>query len=184
MTRAETFIRLLLRRPFWAAVNVSTPYAHLMTPRSAAFPSPRAFLPPKGRSHTNSSAALPPRGGSYKLQAGRSLGGSCQAQEPLAPSAGSRASTFATMRSQRAPANANTSPVARSISRASASRSSARALKRRVRTVAGEIDRHSAISSMLMSSTSRMTKTVRNELGSSSIRRSRMRRGLGTDRTG
>ena len=53
---------------------------------------------------------------------------------------GSLASTPATMRSQRAPANAKTSPVAMSTSRATDSRSSARARKRRVRTVAEGID--------------------------------------------
>ena len=62
------------------------------------------------------------------------------------------------------------SAVAASRSRASASRSSARARNRRVRTVAAGMARHSAVSCTLMSSTSRMTKTVRKATGSSSIR--------------
>ena len=62
--------------------------------------------------------------------------------------------------------------VAVSMSRASASRNSARARNSRVRTVAGGMERHSAVSSTVMSSTSRITNTVRNATGSSSIRRS------------
>ena len=80
------------------------------------------------------------------------------------------------MRSHRSPAKPNTSTVAESMSRARASRSSARARKRRVRTVAAGIERHAAVSSTVMSSTSRMTKTVLKATGNASIRRSRMRR--------
>ena len=62
-----------------------------------------------------------------------------------------RASTVATMRSQRAPAKAWTSPRARSISRSSEPRSSARARKRRVRTVASGMPSAAAVSCAVIS---------------------------------
>ena len=87
-----------------------------------------------------------------------------------------RASTAATMRSQRAPAKPKTSPVAISISSASDSRNIARARNSRVRTVACGTARQAAVSSTVISSTSRITNTVRNASGSLSILRSSSRR--------
>src|SRR5262249_22141227 len=84
--------------------------------------------------------------------------------------ASSRLSTVRTMRSQRAPSKPNTPPRAESMSRSSASRSRARARNSRVRTVATGTPSASEVSRADMSSTSRITKTVRNASGSSSMR--------------
>jgi hypothetical protein len=77
--------------------------------------------------------------------------------------------TRATMRSQRSPAKPNAFSWAESNSRESDSRSSARARKKRVRTVASGIPRQAATSATSISSTARSTNTSRKASGSSSI---------------
>src|SRR5258706_13221043 len=72
------------------------------------------------------------------------------------------ASTRSVMRLQRSPANAKAWSIARSTSEDRASRSRPLARKKRVRTVATGIERLSATSSTLISSTARSTNTVRN----------------------
>ena len=93
------------------------------------------------------------------------------------PGRGRAASTPATMRSQRVAGESEDVDRRRCPCLARAPRAAARARGRggcgRSRR---ESTRHAAVSSTVMSSTSRMTKTVRNATGSSSIRRSSMRR--------
>ena len=100
----------------------------------------------------------------------------CSGSENVPVLAASFASTPATMRSQRAPANENASPIARSTSRDKPSRSRPRARKKRVRTVASGMSSAAATSSTLNSSTARSMNTVRNASGSMSMRASISRR--------
>src|SRR3954471_22874075 len=72
-----------------------------------------------------------------------------------------RASTLATMRSQREPAKLKASSHATSIFCASASRRRLRARKKRVRTVAAGRSSTAAVSSTESSSTARSMNTVR-----------------------
>ncbi len=87
-----------------------------------------------------------------------------------------RASTACVRRSQRRPAKGNESAIAGPTCFAISSFNSARARCSRVFTVSGRMAKSSAVSSMLMPSMSRATRTVRNASGSASMARSRSAR--------